>query len=98
MVDHRPDHPDQRWLHDQVVLPGDERHGRSHGAKKGRNRVDSPPFCSVDDSRLDKHYAKDGFDAFGNTKALLIDNPDLDIDVFLPYTGKDIANHLTVIS
>jgi hypothetical protein len=28
---------------------------------------------------MDKHYAKAGFDALGNAKALLIDNPDLDI-------------------
>ena len=49
-------------------------------------------------SGMGKYYGKAGFDALSNTKALLIGNPDLELDVFPPYAGKDIAKNLSVFS
>ncbi|EHM7981711.1 MULTISPECIES: aldehyde dehydrogenase family protein [Elizabethkingia] len=58
--------------------------------------IDSLPFGGVGYSGMGKYYGKAGFDALSNTKALLIGNPDLELDVFPPYTGKDIAKNLSV--
>jgi aldehyde dehydrogenase (NAD+) len=47
---------------------------------------------------MGKYYGKAGFDALSNTKALLIGNPDLLLDVFPPYTEKDIAANLSLFA
>src|SRR5690606_12609274 len=60
--------------------------------------IDSLPFGGVGNSGMGKYYGKAGFDALSNTKAMLIGNPDLELDVFPPYTGKDIAKNLSVFS
>lgn len=60
--------------------------------------IDSLPFGGVGYSGMGKYYGKAGFDALSNTKALLIGNPDLELDVFPPYAGKDIATNLSVFS
>lgn len=60
--------------------------------------IDSLPFGGVGYSGMGKYYGKAGFDALSNTKALLIGNPDLELDVFPPYAGKDIAKNLSVFS
>lgn len=60
--------------------------------------IDSLPFGGVGYSGMGKYYGKAGFDALSNTKALLIGNPDLDLDVFPPYAGKDLAKNLSVFS
>ena len=60
--------------------------------------IDSLPFGGVGYSGMGKYYGKAGFDALSNTKALLIGNPDLELDVFPPYAGKDIAKNLRVFS
>lgn len=60
--------------------------------------IDSLPFGGVGYSGMGKYYGKAGFDALSNTKALLIGNPDLELDVFPPYGGKDIATNLSVFS
>lgn len=58
--------------------------------------IDSLPFGGVGTSGMGKYYGKAGFDALSNTKAMLIGNPDLELDVFPPYAGKDIAKNLSV--
>lgn len=58
--------------------------------------IDSLPFGGVGYSGMGKYYGKAGFDALSNTKAMLIGNPDLELDVFPPYAGKDIAKNLSV--
>lgn len=58
--------------------------------------IDSLPFGGVGYSGMGKYYGKVGFDALSNTKAMLIGNPDLELDVFPPYAGKDIAKNLSV--
>lgn len=58
--------------------------------------IDSLPFGGVGFSGMGKYYGKAGFDALSNTKAMLIGNPDLELDVFPPYAGKDIAKNLSV--
>lgn len=58
--------------------------------------IDSLPFGGVGYSGMGKYYGKAGFDALSNTKAMLIGNPDLELDVFPPYEGKDIAKNLSV--
>jgi len=58
--------------------------------------IDSLPFGGVGYAGMGKYYGKAGFDALSNTKAMLIGNPDLELDVFPPYTGKDIAKNLSV--
>ncbi|WP_206531760.1 aldehyde dehydrogenase family protein [Sphingobacterium sp. DR205] len=58
--------------------------------------IDSLPFGGVGYSGMGKYYGKAGFDALSNTKAMLIGNPDLELDVFPPYDGKDIAKNLSV--
>lgn len=58
--------------------------------------VDSLPFGGVGNSGMGKYYGKAGFDALSNHKAMLIGNPDLELDVFPPYAGKDIAKNLSV--
>lgn len=60
--------------------------------------IDSLPFGGVGQSGMGKYYGKAGFDALSNTKALLIGNPDLELDVFPPYAGKDIAKNLSVFN
>jgi len=58
--------------------------------------IDSLPFGGVGYAGMGKYYGKAGFDALSNTKAMLIGNPDLELDVFPPYTGKDIVKNLSV--
>jgi len=41
-------------------------------------------------------YGQAGFDALSNTKTMLIGNPDVELDVFPPCAGKDIARNLSV--
>ena len=60
--------------------------------------IDSLPFGGVGYSGMGKYYGKAGFDALSNTKAMLIGNPDLELDVFPPYAGKDIAKSLSLFS
>lgn len=60
--------------------------------------IDSLPFGGVGNSGMGKYYGKAGFDALSNTKAMLLGNPDLELDVFPPYAGKDIAKNLSVFS
>lgn len=60
--------------------------------------IDSLPFGGVGASGMGKYYGKAGFDALSNTKAMLIGNPDVELDVFPPYQGKDIAKKLRVFS
>lgn len=60
--------------------------------------IDSLPFGGVGNSGMGKYYGKAGFDALSNTKALLIGNPDVLLDVFPPYAGKDIERNLSVFS
>ncbi len=58
--------------------------------------IDSLPFGGVGYAGMGKYYGKAGFDALSNTKAMLIGNPDLELDVFLPYEEKDIAKNLSL--
>lgn len=58
--------------------------------------IDSLPFGGVGYAGMGKYYGKAGFDALSNTKSLLIGNPDVELDVFPPYAGKDIAKNLSV--
>lgn len=58
--------------------------------------IDSLPFGGVGCSGMGKYYGKAGFDALSNTKAMLIGNPDLELDVFPPYASKDIAGSLAL--
>lgn len=58
--------------------------------------IDSLPFGGVGYSGMGKYYGKAGFDALSNTKAMLIGNPDLELDVFPPYAGKDISGSLAL--
>lgn len=58
--------------------------------------IDSLPFGGVGYAGMGKYYGKAGFDALSNIKAMLIGNPDLELDVFPPYAGKDIAKNLSV--
>lgn len=60
--------------------------------------IDSLPFGGVGNSGMGKYYGKAGFDALSNTKAMLIGNPDVELDVFPPYAGKDIEKNLSVFS
>ncbi|PUZ24977.1 aldehyde dehydrogenase family protein [Chitinophaga parva] len=60
--------------------------------------IDSLPFGGVGMSGMGKYYGKAGFDALSNTKAMLMGNPDWELDVFPPYAGKDIASNLSVFS
>jgi len=60
--------------------------------------IDSLPFGGVGSSGMGKYYGKAGFDALSNTKAMLIGNPDLELDVFPPYAGKDIEKNLSVFA
>lgn len=60
--------------------------------------IDSLPFGGVGNSGIGKYYGKAGFDALSNTKAMLIGNPEVELDVFPPYGGKDIAKNLSVFS
>ncbi|MDQ0781371.1 aldehyde dehydrogenase family protein [Chryseobacterium sp. W4I1] len=58
--------------------------------------IDSLPFGGVGYAGMGKYYGKAGFEALSNTKAMLIGNPDLELDVFPPYEGKDIAKNLSI--
>lgn len=60
--------------------------------------IDSLSFGGVGASGMGKYYGKAGFDALSNTKAMLIGNPDVELDVFPPYAGKDIEKNLSVFS
>lgn len=60
--------------------------------------IDSLPFGGVGNSGMGKYYGKAGFDALSNTKAMLIGNPDVALDVFPPYAGKDIGKNLSVFA
>lgn len=60
--------------------------------------IDSLPFGGVGNSGMGKYYGKAGFDALSNTKAMLVGNPDVELDVFPPYADKDIAKNLSVFS
>lgn len=60
--------------------------------------IDSLPFGGVGYSGMGKYYGKAGFDALSNTKAMLIGNPDLELDVFPPYANKDISKNLSVFA
>lgn len=44
--------------------------------------VDNLPFGGVGNRGMGKYYGKPGFDALSNTRAMLIGNPDLELDVF----------------
>lgn len=56
--------------------------------------IDSLPFGGVGYAGMGKYYGKAGFDALSNTKAMLVGNPDLELDVFPPYEGKNIQEAL----
>ncbi|MGE9310115.1 aldehyde dehydrogenase family protein [Niabella sp. CJ426] len=58
--------------------------------------IDSLPFGGVGYAGMGKYYGKAGFDALSNTKAMLVGNPDLELDVFPPYAGKDIGASLSL--
>lgn len=58
--------------------------------------IDNLPFGGVGYSGIGKYYGKAGFNALSNRKSMLIGNPDLELDVFPPYAGKDIAKNLSV--
>lgn len=58
--------------------------------------IDSLPFGGVGNSGMGKYYGEAGFDALSNTKSMLIGNPDVELDVFPPYAGKDIMKSLSV--
>lgn len=60
--------------------------------------IDSLPFGGVGYSGMGKYYGKAGFDALSNTKAMLIGNPDRELDVFPPYADKDIGKSLSMFS
>lgn len=60
--------------------------------------IDSLPFGGVGNSGMGKYYGKAGFDTLSNTKAMLLGNPDLELDVFPPYADKDIAANLAVFA
>ncbi len=60
--------------------------------------IDSLPFGGVGYAGMGKYYGKAGFDALSNTKAMLVGNPDLELDVFPPYAGKDIGASLRLFS
>jgi aldehyde dehydrogenase (NAD+) len=60
--------------------------------------IDSLPFGGVGNSGMGRYYGKAGFDALSNPKAMLIGNSNLELDVFPPYAGKDIATNLSVFS
>lgn len=60
--------------------------------------IDSLPFGGVGYAGMGKYYGKAGFDALSNTKAMLIGNPDLELDVFPPYEGKDIGKALSLFN
>jgi aldehyde dehydrogenase (NAD+) len=60
--------------------------------------IESLPFGGVGYSGMGKYYGKAGFDALSNTKAMLIGNPDVILDVFPPYAGKDIAGSLSLFA
>lgn len=60
--------------------------------------IDSLPFGGVGYAGMGKYYGKAGFDALSNTKAMLVGNPDLELDVFPPYAGKDISASLSLFS
>lgn len=60
--------------------------------------IDSLPFGGVGYAGMGKYYGKAGFDALSNTKAMLVGNPDLELDVFPPYAGKDIGKSLSLFS
>lgn len=60
--------------------------------------IDSLPFGGVGFSGMGKYYGKAGFEALSNTKSVLIGNPDLELDVFPPYAGKDLAKNLGMFS
>ena len=60
--------------------------------------IDSLPFGGVGYAGMGKYYGKAGFDALSNRKAMLIGNPDLELDVFPPYAGKDIDKNLSVFA
>lgn len=58
--------------------------------------IESLPFGGVGNAGIGKYYGKAGFDALSNSKSMLIGNPDLELDVFPPYAGKNIAKNLSV--
>jgi aldehyde dehydrogenase (NAD+) len=60
--------------------------------------IDSLPFGGVGYAGMGKYYGKAGFDALSNTKAMLVGNPDLELDVFPPYEGKDISASLSLFN
>lgn len=60
--------------------------------------IDSLPFGGVGYAGMGKYYGKAGFEALSNTKAMLVGNPDLELDVFPPYEGKDIQKALSLFN
>jgi aldehyde dehydrogenase (NAD+) len=60
--------------------------------------IDSLPFGGVGMSGMGKYYGKAGFDALSNTKAMLIGNPDLKLDVFPPYIGNKAEEALKLFA
>lgn len=58
--------------------------------------IDSLPFGGVGYAGMGKYYGKAGFEALSNRKSILVGNPDLELDVFPPYAGKDIAKNLSI--
>ncbi len=60
--------------------------------------IDSLPFGGVGYSGMGKYYGKAGFDALSNTKAMLIGNPDLKLDVFPPYIGNKAEEALKLFA
>jgi aldehyde dehydrogenase (NAD+) len=60
--------------------------------------IDSLPFGGVGYSGIGKYYGKAGFDALSNRKAMLLANPDVPVDVFPPYAGKDIERTLSAFA
>ena len=58
--------------------------------------IETLPFGGVGKSGMGKYYGKAGFDALSNAKAMLIGNPDVELDIFPPYAEKDIWKNLSV--
>lgn len=96
-----PSGRDRPALQQEVVGPVLPYHSFGGGCVNQTNLhcwIDSLPFGGVGYSGMGRHYGQAGFDALSNTKAMLIGNPDLELDASTPYAGKDIAQNLSVFS
>ena len=56
--------------------------------------IHSLPFGGVGLSGMGKYYGQAGFNALSNPRAMLIGNPDEDLDIFPPYAEKDLSKAL----